>query len=116
MVPMPDADATPPSSDAPGTGETKADDFVREAVLRIMDRIQKAIDFDASVNGLATGLEVFDRWTNGLHPGELTLIAGAAGTGKTSMAVRLVETVACGGASPISVGWVTLRESSTGHC
>lgn len=49
-------------------------------MLRVIERMQKATHFDASVNGMASGLPMFDRWTNGRRPDELTLIAGGAGT------------------------------------
>jgi len=57
-----------------------ADNFIKKRVLRVIERMEKAIHFDASVNGMASGLRIFDRWTNGRRPSELTLIAGGAGT------------------------------------
>ena len=48
--------------------------------------------------GLPTGYDYLDKMCCGLKPGELVLIAGRPGTGKTSLAFNILETVAvkCG--------------------
>lgn len=46
-----------------------------------------------SVTGIATGFKQFDTMTAGLHPGNLILIAGRPGHGKTSLAMNIALNV-----------------------
>jgi replicative DNA helicase len=45
------------------------------------------------VTGIATGFKILDRMTTGLHAGELILIAGRPGHGKTSLAMNIAANV-----------------------
>lgn len=44
--------------------------------------------------GIQTGFKRFDRMTNGLHGGELIVLAARPGVGKSAMAMNIVENVA----------------------
>ncbi|OGR91293.1 MAG: replicative DNA helicase [Elusimicrobia bacterium RBG_16_66_12] len=46
-----------------------------------------------SVTGVATGFKQFDSMTAGLHPGNLILIAGRPGHGKTSLAMNIAVNI-----------------------
>lgn len=74
---------------------------------RDIDRIYQRLanrDDGALGLGIPTGLAQLDELTTGLHPGELTLIAGRPGMGKTSLALCVARNIAY-------VGWEDGRES-----
>lgn len=48
----------------------------------------------SSLKGLETGYPAFDKLTAGLHKGELSILAGRPGAGKTAFALNLVRNVA----------------------
>ncbi len=64
------------------------DQVVRETVERLEQRSSN--DFP----GLRTGFVDFDRMTHGLQPGNLVIIAGRPGMGKTSLALNIATHVA----------------------
>lgn len=64
------------------------DQVVRETVERLEQRSSN--DFP----GLPTGFVDFDRLTHGLQPGNLIIIAGRPGMGKTSLALNIATHVA----------------------
>ncbi len=64
------------------------DQVVRETVERLEQRSSN--DFP----GLRTGFVDFDRMTHGLQPGNLIIIAGRPGMGKTSLALNIATHVA----------------------
>ncbi|MGI9337283.1 MAG: replicative DNA helicase [Gammaproteobacteria bacterium] len=49
-------------------------------------------DFD-KLRGVNTGFSRLDNWTQGLHAGDLVVIAGRPGTGKTALALNLMREV-----------------------
>lgn len=67
---------------------------VKETVPEVIDQIEKAFEQRGRVQGLQTGFVDFDRMTNGLHPGEMIVIAARPSMGKTALAMNIVETVA----------------------
>ncbi|MBR2302442.1 MAG: replicative DNA helicase [Clostridia bacterium] len=52
------------------------------------EQIQKNPD---SLKGVPTGFRTLDKETNGFHAGELIIIAGRPGMGKTSLAMNMIE-------------------------
>lgn len=53
--------------------------------------------------GLSTGFRDFDHKTNGLHAGDLVIVAGRPGMGKTSLAMNIAEHVAVVRKVPVAV-------------
>jgi replicative DNA helicase len=49
---------------------------------------------EGAITGLSTGLKDLDYYTDGLHPGEMTVIAAYPSFGKTSLAMNIAENVA----------------------
>ncbi len=60
------------------------------ALLQINDRFKNPGQF----RGIQTGFRRFDRLTNGLHGGELIVLAARPGVGKSALAMNIVEHVA----------------------
>ena len=60
-------------------------------VLGKFEQIQKNPD---SLVGIPSGFRTLDKMTNGFHGGELIVIAGRPGMGKTSLAMNMIENAA----------------------
>jgi replicative DNA helicase len=65
-----------------------------DAVAATFQRIFKAAGEGSSVTGTPTGYTAIDRKTGGLQPGDLTIVAGRPGMGKTSLAMQIALNVA----------------------
>ena len=65
---------------------------------RLIERVEQRIEAlrrnPESFSGLSTGFTEFDKLTTGLHPGDLVVVAGRPGMGKTSFAMNIAEHVA----------------------
>lgn len=73
-------------ADAPGDPAQHVAKFT-DATIR---EWEKLADSDRDLIGLATGLEVLDSRTTGIRPGELWLVAGRTGDGKTALGLEMV--------------------------
>lgn len=69
---------------------------VRPLLSLAVRRIQALYDRNtaSSLKGIPTGFPEIDRFTQGLHPGQLTLVAGYPSVGKTAFALNLVSNIA----------------------
>jgi replicative DNA helicase len=67
---------------------------MKERVFKAIDELEQLAANPNAINGLTTGLEVFDRMTGGMHSGEMIIIAARPSMGKTSLAMNIVEHVA----------------------
>ena len=81
----------------------------KELVLKTADAIQKCIRA-VGVAEMPTGFSYWDRLAGGLHAGELVVIAGRPGTGKTSLIMNVAERMSIEGRK--SVGVMSLEMSS----
>ncbi len=70
-------------------GGVEAEDFIplTEAVTTAMDEIEAAKGRDGSMTGVPTGFHDLDSLTNGLHPGQLILVAARPALGKSTLAL-----------------------------
>ncbi len=58
----------------------------------LMDEIsEKLKNAKSGTSGISTGFAKFDEMTNGLHPGDLIIVAGRPSMGKTSFAMNIAE-------------------------
>lgn len=73
-------------------------DRVLERVIEMSQREDKD-----SVTGIATHYKELDEYTSGLQPGELIIIAGRPGMGKTSFAINIGEQVALKNKLPVAI-------------
>ncbi len=64
---------------------------VRDILPETIDRLDTLHQNPGEVRGVPTGFTQLDRKTSGLHPGELIVIAGRPGMGKSTLAVNIAE-------------------------
>lgn len=89
--------------DVSSSGEQKAivriDDILMSSYSEMIENFQA----DGSLTGLDTGFTELNRRTGGFHGGELLLIAGRPGMGKSSFAVNIAEHVAIVNKVPVAI-------------
>ncbi|MET0590123.1 MAG: replicative DNA helicase [Naasia sp.] len=71
------------------TRETEAEDYVplTDAVTSAIDEIEAAQGKDGSMSGVPTGFAELDELTNGLHGGQMIVIAARPAMGKSTLAL-----------------------------
>jgi replicative DNA helicase len=62
---------------------------VREVVKQSFELIERRYEQKESVTGVPTSFTALDNLTAGLHPGDLIIIAGRPGMGKTALALNI---------------------------
>ncbi len=91
---------------------TKTAPGMREEVFTALENIEKMYQQRGLISGLETGFKVFDQMTDGLHPGEMIIVAARPSMGKTALAMNIVEHVAVASAEPKPVGVFSLEMST----
>ncbi|WP_347724144.1 DnaB-like helicase C-terminal domain-containing protein, partial [Burkholderia multivorans] len=56
--------------------------------------IERNGDTDGQTAGVPTGFTEFDQLTNGLHPGQMIVIAARPGVGKSTLALDFIRSAA----------------------
>jgi replicative DNA helicase len=96
-------------------GETrfrKSAPDMRDEVFTALENIEKMYQQRGRISGLETGFTVFDQMTDGLHPGEMVIVAARPSMGKTALAMNVVEHVALNLEEPKPVGVFSLEMST----
>jgi len=76
---------------------------IKELVHRAINTIEKFHQGQGQLSGVGTGFGDLDRMTNGLHGGEMIVIAARPSMGKTSLAMNIAESVAIEQRLPVGV-------------
>ena len=76
-----------------------ASDILKSVVIAIDERNMSQAD----ITGISTGYTSLDQITNGLHGGDLIILAGRPGMGKTLLGMNIAEHVALVKKEPVSV-------------
>ncbi len=76
---------------------------MKDQVMEAIESIEKLYENRGGITGLSTGFPELDRMTNGMHPGEMIVIAARPSMGKTALAMNIVEHVAVNQKLPIGV-------------
>lgn len=74
---------------------------IAAAVTEAIDLTAKAYQADGRLTGITWGVEDIDRLTQGLHAGELVILAGRPGMGKSAVAVSVARAAAESGMSTV---------------
>jgi replicative DNA helicase len=64
-------------------------EHIADVVVRTFEEIQTAAQRQERITGLTTGFDRIDMMTAGMHPGDLIIVAGRPGMGKTSFALNV---------------------------
>ncbi len=83
--------------------QSSADATVTALMLEVQNDIDRAIQNNGRVRGLSTGIRDLDRMTHGFKGGQMVVIAGRPGGGKTSLAMNIVDHVAVKEKQPVGV-------------
>lgn len=67
---------------------------LRDAVVEAFKILNEATKHGGGITGIPTGFVQLDRMTAGMHPGDLYIVAGRPGMGKTSFVLNLALNVA----------------------
>ena len=62
---------------------------IRSLLMEATERIEYKFNNPDKLGGISTGLTDLDRISDGLHPGEMVVVAGYPSTGKTALAVNI---------------------------
>jgi len=76
---------------------------IREVVGEAMREVQQKRDSGGNISGLSTGFSDIDRYTDGLHPGDMTVIAAYPSVGKTALAMNIAENAVIQSQVPVGV-------------
>jgi replicative DNA helicase len=77
-----------------GAGRTEGARSVRSMLPALIDQIDEWHSNPDSLRGTPSGFTDFDRMTGGLRGGDLVIVAGRPGMGKTTLAINIGENVA----------------------
>src|SRR5258706_5505025 len=76
---------------------------VKELVNKAVTTIENYFSRKGVLNGLGTGFPDLDRMTDGLHVGEMIVIAARPSMGKTSLAMNIAESIVLEQGLPVGV-------------
>lgn len=76
---------------------------IKELISDSIELAEKLAKKKEYITGLPTDFKDLDDRTSGLHPSELTIIAGRPSMGKTSLALNIARSVAVGEKKPVAI-------------
>src|SRR6185503_479667 len=87
-------------SESRAQGGTEA---IKQLVHKAIGTVENYFNRQGVLGGIATGFADLDRMTDGLHAGEMIVIAARPSMGKTSLAMNIAEHVAIEEKQPVGV-------------
>ncbi|HSP44900.1 MAG TPA: replicative DNA helicase, partial [Chthoniobacterales bacterium] len=76
---------------------------MKDQVMEAIEAIEQLYERRGGITGISTGFAELDRMTNGLHQGEMIVIAARPSMGKTALAMNIAEHVAINEKLPVAV-------------
>lgn len=73
--------------------QTREPKMISEIIVRNVEQIDERYHDRGGPRGVLTGFEILDRKLNGMRPGELYILAGRPGMGKTALALQIAYNV-----------------------
>lgn len=93
------------------TEQEKGIEEMKTHVLSVIQTIQDMYSGEGNSGGLMTGFHDLDEKTNGLHGGEMIVVAARPSMGKTSFVMNIVENISIRKDNPIPVAVFSLEMS-----
>lgn len=84
-------------------------EHIKDVVLRTFTEIHESAQRGDKVTGLSTGFATVDEMTSGMHPGDLIIVAGRPGMGKTAFALCVAANAAMSTSPPKGVAVFSLE-------
>ena len=78
-------------------------EHIRDVVLRTFEQVTEAAERKEKITGLPTGFDKLDKMTAGLKGGELIIVAGRPGMGKTAFALNVAMTACSKREVPVAI-------------
>ena len=78
-------------------------EHVKEVVMRTFQEIHETANRGEAITGLPTGFSQVDKLTAGMHAGDLIIVAGRPGMGKTSFALNVAHNACQTAKAPVAV-------------
>lgn len=85
---------------------------IKELVTTAIDSLERRHRNRGEIGGVKTGFCDFDKMTDGLHSGEMIVIAGRPSMGKTSLAMNIAEYVAVDCGMPVAIFSLEMTDES----
>jgi replicative DNA helicase len=76
---------------------------MKELAMAALDSIEKLFQNRGALTGLPTGFRGIDTMTNGMHGGEMIVVAARPSMGKTALAMNIAEHVAIDAGKPVAI-------------
>ena len=67
---------------------------MKDALQEVLEKVRQAFESKAAVTGVPSGFTDLDKMTAGFHEGDLVILAGRPGMGKTAVALNLASNAA----------------------
>lgn len=67
---------------------------LKTGLARLMKEIERRYGLSGSITGMSYGITDLDQYTEGMHKGDLVIVAGSSSMGKTSFALGAAESAA----------------------
>jgi replicative DNA helicase len=78
-------------------------EHIKDVVLRTFTQIHEAAERGEKITGLPSGFGDLDDMTAGMHPGDLIIIAGRPGMGKTAFAINVAVNACMHRKAPVAI-------------
>jgi replicative DNA helicase len=85
---------------------------IKELMPSTFDQIENLQSQDSSLAGIKTGYHKIDEMTNGLHSGELIIIAGRPSMGKTALVLNMAENIAINSKKSVGIFSVEMSKDA----
>jgi len=76
-------------------------EHIKDVVIRTFEQVTEAAERKQAITGLPTGFTKLDKMTAGFKPGELIIVAGRPGMGKTALAMNIAMNACAARSAPI---------------